>query len=105
MDVNILGKSFNDPLTSATYIELNYLFISTLNDVTPCGPGEGKIGWECDLLEALGQCEECGKSLETSGKMNHHIVTNHMSGRCHVCGRGPKHSKQMQVHKMGHIIS
>ena len=53
-------------------------------------------------FEAMGLCEECGKSLKTFGNMKRHIVTKHVCWRCEVCGRRPNHSRQMQAHKTGH---
>ena len=69
----------------------------------PCGPGEEKIRRECDLSVArVFFCEECGKSLNTSGNMKSHIVRSQMFQKCKVCGRRPYFSRHVQAHKKNH---
>ena len=92
-----MGKTSKIPETSAINIELNLFWISTLYGATPCGPGEEKMRRECDLYVAMGFCEECGKSLNTSGNMKSHIVKSQM------CGRRPYFSRHILAHKMDHV--
>ena len=54
INVNIVDKSFTAPQTSATLNELTFLWISTLNGVTLCGPGEGRMGWESEIIWSHG---------------------------------------------------